>query len=240
MASGAKAQMKAGVVPAEQQKRAAWFALVVEHLPALYRFVRHEIAHYEAEGELAPGELSAEDVVDEMLLRAQRDFVAHPVERHVRGWLVRRAREQLEADVGRLKSMHERAIPLELDTSEIPDPAAVTTDGGDVMFYEPQELTPEDLFPEIDLPASPEQEMETKELQACVDEVLAGMPDEWRQALQLHYLDGFSAAELAEAFGRSEPETRRMLEEARRVVRRKLQEAGCSFKADAGRPEAGA
>lgn len=221
--------MKARAPPVEQQRRTAWFTLVAEHLPMLYRFIRHEIAHYEAEGELMPGELSAEDVVDAMLLQAQRDFLRRPVERNVRGWLVRRARERLEADVRRLKARRERAVPLELDTAEVPDPAPVTLEDGEVLFYEPQALTPEDLFPDIDVPPSPEQEMEARERQFCVDRALAEMPGEWRRALQLHYFDGFTPAELAEALGRPEAETRRMLEEARALVRRRLQEAGCSF-----------
>lgn len=224
--------MEARAGSGEQQKRAVWSALVTEYLPVMQRFARREIAQYETAGDLVPGELSAEDVVNATLLRAQRDYIRRPVERNVRGWLIRRLREQLQADVGRLQARRERTVPLETDTSEFPNPAVVVMAPGEPLFYEPQELHPEDLFPDIDMPASPEQEAEAKELRVCVNEVLAEMPGEWRQALRLHYLDRFSAADLAEALGRPEPEARHMLEQARASVRRKLKQAGCSFKAE--------
>jgi hypothetical protein len=48
-------------MPFRQQKHAAWFALVSQHLPVLYRFVRHELAYFEAIGDLLPGDLTAEE-----------------------------------------------------------------------------------------------------------------------------------------------------------------------------------
>lgn len=73
--------MKSGhPAPPTQRQRENWLALAGEHVPLLYRFVRHEIAYLEALGELEPGALTAEDVVDAMLLRVQAELPKAPAE----------------------------------------------------------------------------------------------------------------------------------------------------------------
>lgn len=225
-----------GLGVSEQRKREMWFALVSLHLPMLYRFVRHELAYYEARGDLLRGELTAEEVVDAMLLRAQREFFEEPMRHNTRGWLVRRAREYLEAEVERVGARRDRSVPLQEDSSELPTPAADSPDGQTLYFYDPQELDLEALFPDIDVAGAPapDEEAEIEELRSCVDEVLAKMPCAWRQALLLHYVDGLAGAELAEAIGRPQLETERILEQARDVLRRRLIEAGCTFGKEPG------
>ncbi len=50
--------MKIKAVPVEQCNRENFFPLISQHLPGLYRFVRDELAYFEAVGDLLPGELT--------------------------------------------------------------------------------------------------------------------------------------------------------------------------------------
>jgi len=51
-----------------------FFARVAPHLEQLSDFVRHQIAYLEAIGDLPAGELTPDDVIDEVLVRAYREF----------------------------------------------------------------------------------------------------------------------------------------------------------------------
>jgi len=214
----------------EERSRETFFSLMSKHLKQLYHFVRQEIGCFEAVGDLVTGEVTAEDVVDAVVLRAYREFVTEPSGRRVRGWLIRLAREQLETEVRRLKEERERSVQIEEDLAETPPQEEVSTLGEEILyFYEPEEdLKLEDVIPDLAVP-TPEQEMETRELRSCVKASLTHMPREWRRTLMLHHIEGFEGAELAEAVGRPESELQHMLEQARNYLRERLVEAGCHF-----------
>src|SRR5437870_4896100 len=66
---------------ARASDREAFIALAEQHLPALYRFVAREIRYHEALGDLEPGEVDVEDVLDEVFLTALRQL--HRMPRHI-------------------------------------------------------------------------------------------------------------------------------------------------------------
>ena len=49
-----------------------------EHLSELSEYVRHALAAWEAAGELTPDDLTTEDVVDDVILRAYGEFARKP------------------------------------------------------------------------------------------------------------------------------------------------------------------
>jgi len=215
------------------RSRALFFSLVSQHLKSLYHVVRHELGYLQAVGDLPADELTAEEVVDAVLLRAYREFVKDPRDRKVKSWLIELAREHLRAEVERLKAWRARtAVRTEHDVPDTPPTEWVSTLGDEVLdFHElDEDLKVEDVIPDIDVP-TPEEETETRELRWCVSAALAGLPAEWRRAVLLRHVDGLAGAELARALHRSEPETRRILEQARDYLRQKLVESGCRFKA---------
>jgi hypothetical protein len=71
--------------PSEQHKRETFFTSASQHLNGLYEFVRRQLAYFESVGDLMPGELTTEDVVDAVLLRAYHDYVKEPADQEV-GW----------------------------------------------------------------------------------------------------------------------------------------------------------
>lgn len=221
-------KLKAQAAPVARRAREAFFALIGKYLKTLYRFVGHELAYLEAVGDLSPGELTADEVVDTVLLRAYLEYVKRPTDHGHGGWLIRLAREQIEADMKRLRSERELApFRKEDDVPETPPEEWVSTLGEEILyFYEPEEdLKLEDVVPDVNVP-TPEEEAERKEMWLCVARALARMPRDWRRAWVCQ-VSGLEAAELAEAVGKPEPEARQLVKQAHAQVRQELLKEGC-------------
>ena len=218
----------------EQRSRETFFLLMSQHLSSLYDVVRHELGYLQAVGDLPPGELTPEEVVDAVLPRAYREFLEDPAPtgRKIKSRLIELAREHLHAEVQRLKGWHRRTpVRTEANFPDTPPREWVSTLGDEVLdFHEPDEdLKVEDVIPDMEI-ATPEEETATRELQSCVDAALAGLPRQWRRALLLRHVDGLAGAELAKAIGRPEAETERILAQASGYLRQRLLESGCSVK----------
>jgi len=219
------------VAPSEQHNREVFFASASQHLNRVYESVRHQLAYFESVGDLLPGELTPEDVVDAVLLSAYHEFVKEPAKRDIGNWLVERAEEQLRREVKRLKSERNRMVHIEEDIPETPPTQEVSTLGDEILeFYQPDEdLKLEDIFPDVDVSTPEEMASAKEEFLLCVNAALAGMPREWRRALRLRHAEGFTEAELAQALQKAEPEIERILEYARQHLRQRLIESGCTF-----------
>jgi ribosomal subunit interface protein len=219
-------RQKAEAFPVEERERELFSTVAERHLKNLYNFVRREIAHYLVTGDLPPGEITAEDVVDATLLQAYREFVKAPPRREIRSWLIRLAVERVDAEAIRSKS--ERAgVHIEENIPEIPPAEEVSTLGDEIMdFYQPDEDQKlEDIIPDITAP-TPEQVLEGRELQRFINRTLATLPRVWRRAFALHYVGGMPVAEIAWMTKGAEPEVERHLEFAREYLRQRLLEAG--------------
>ncbi|HXG50186.1 MAG TPA: sigma-70 family RNA polymerase sigma factor [candidate division Zixibacteria bacterium] len=222
---------KIAAAPVGQQNREVFFSAVIRNLPRLYEWIRHQIAYLESVGDLAKGDLTAEDVVDTVIVRAYGDFVREPAARDFGTWLVQLAAEQLRAETDRIKSEREQTVRIEEDIPETPPHEAVSTLGDEILeFYQPDEdLKLEDIFPDEEI-STPEESVAAKEeLLQRVNAALAGMPREWRLTLRLRYAERLTGPELAEALDQSEPEVERVLEYARQHLRQSLVEAGYRF-----------
>jgi RNA polymerase sigma factor (sigma-70 family) len=213
----------------EKQSREKFFSLAGQHLERLYEFVRRRLAYFESLGDLLPGELAAEDVVDAVLLRAYHEYVNlskasgltpsevervnEPAGRVILGWLIELATKRLRSEIKRLKSERNRAVHIEEDVPETPPVEEVSTLGDEILdFYQPEEMT-----------------AAKEELLRCVNASLAAMPREWRRALRLRHAEGFTDAELADALRKEAPEIERILEYGRQHLRRSLIQSGCTF-----------
>lgn len=217
--------------PSEQHHREAFFSSASQHLDRLYEFVRHQLAYVESVGDLMPGELSAEDVVDAVMLRAYHEFVKRPAEREVGSWLIELAKVQLEREVKRLKAERNRTVHIEKPIPETPPAEEVVTLGEETLdFYEPdQALKLEDVFPEADVSSPEDFVAAEEELVHCINAALATMPKEWGRALHLRHRGGLTLKDLGEVLEKDEPEVERILEYARQHLRQSLIEAGCTF-----------
>jgi RNA polymerase sigma-70 factor (ECF subfamily) len=195
-----------------------FLTLARRHLPGLYRFVIRQLATHEAAGDLRPGELRPEDIVDETLVRAYREFVRDHTGRTARAWLLQLAVEELESRIGRARMEREQPAGWE-------EPSTVC--GETLYFYQPDEgLRLEDIVPDLNVPALG-QDPERRELKRCLQVALVRLPREWRQALMQRHVWGLVGSELAGALRLTERETGRVLECARAYLRQTLLEAGC-------------
>jgi ribosomal subunit interface protein len=219
-------RQKAEAFPTEERERELFSTLAERHLKNLYNFVRREIAYHLATGDLPPGKISTEDVVDATLLQAYSEFVKDRPRREIRSWLIGLAVERVDAEVKRSKA--ERAgVHIEEDVPETPPAEEVSTLGDEIMdFYQPDEdLKLEDILPDMTAP-TPEQVLESRELQRYINRTLATLPRVWRMAFALHYVGGAPVAEIARMTKGAEPEVERHLEYAREYLRQRLLEAG--------------
>jgi DNA-directed RNA polymerase specialized sigma24 family protein len=211
-------------VIAEERIREMFLSLARRHLPGLYRFVIRQLAIREAAGDLRPGELRPEDIVDDTILRAYREFVRDHTGRSARSWMLGLAAEQLESRISRSRSEPERPAGRE-------EPSTVC--GETLYFYQPDEgLKLEDIIPDLHVPA-PGQDTERRNLHRCLLVAFARLPREWRQALTQRHVRGLVGTDLARALQLPERETGRVLESARAYLRQTLLEAGCLYEAAA-------
>jgi len=219
--------------PSEQRTRETFLALVSRHLDPLYGFVRHELAAREAAGDLMPGELTVEDVVDDVLLRGYREFVRDPADRQSESWLLRLAKERIKSEVKRLRWEREHTAHIEEGIPETPPTEEASTLGDEILdFFQPdQYLKLEDVVADPSVP-EPDEETETgeRELRRCVDLTLAELPKTWRRALVLRHVKGLTGPQLAKTLHRPDGEVERILEHARAFLRQRLVEAGCVLK----------
>ena len=207
--------------------RARFFSLARRNLRALYRFVRHELAYRRNAGEILGDEVTVEDVVDAVMLRAWGELAADPERRRSTGWWVRLATEWLDAETARLGAERETTRHFEEDVPETPPAEEVTTLGEEILyFYQPDEdLKLEDLVPDLEID-DPELMAESDEVRDRVRAALAQMPAEWRRALLLHLTEDLGPAELADALGRSKKEIAAILDQAREQIRGRLAAGG--------------
>ena len=220
-------RQKAEAFPADGRERELFSTVAEHHLRNLYNFVRREIAHHLVTGDLPPREITAEDVVEATLLQAYREFVKDSARREVRSWLIGLAVEKVEAEVKRSKAERAGGVHIEEDIPEPPPTEEVSTLGDEIMdFYQPDEDQKlEDIIPDMTAP-TPEQILESRELQRYINRTLATLPRVWRRAFTLHYVGGLPVAEIARITEGAEPEVERHLEYAREYLSQRLREDG--------------
>jgi RNA polymerase sigma factor (sigma-70 family) len=224
--------MTASARRAEQRHREMLFAVIGRYLGRLHHYVRHLLAYLESTGAIVSGELTAEEVVDAVLLRAQEEFAKSPPTGRLRSWLIKLAQEELGTEVARLNAWRETTpVRTQQDVPETPPTERVSTLGEEILyFHEPDEdLKIEDVLPDLHVP-TPEQVAEATDLAWCTEAALAGMPDRWRRTLLHHYVDGLTGDALARALGEPRANVHRTLACAREYLRQRMIDAGCAFR----------
>jgi RNA polymerase sigma factor (sigma-70 family) len=181
----------------------------VAHLGRLLRYARVELNAQEALGNLPPGDVRPEDVVDAALLDALgeadaapaeglypwlRGFVRRAIDREVAAARPRRRYRYLEAPV-RPERLEDEGPPRRL-VEVLPDPRAP----------EPEEI------------------VEAREIQRALLALLGQLPGDWREAFLLHVRDGLSIAEVAAIEGIPTVEARRRIRSTREFLRARLVE----------------
>jgi RNA polymerase sigma-70 factor (ECF subfamily) len=168
-------------------------ALVRRHLPALTSFVQREIAYHVANGDLLPDDLTPEDLVAAIVVRAGREFDRKPPDRDFKGWLFSVADAKIVAEIRKSARNRREFVKDLFELPSVPTPEAI---------------------------------LENEELQEYVTRTLATLPDAWRRAFTLRYIEELPVTEIARILTRSELDVERDIECARNYLRERLIEAG--------------
>jgi len=228
----ASKRLRAALASTPPAERAARFALVEPHLDRLYDFIRRELAVRRLSGELSPRGVSAEEVLDAVVLEACTG--EKPDDEPVDRWLLRLATARIDAEVRRERAARRGEVRIEEKVPPTPPELWVSTLGEEILdFYEPEEkLRLEDLLPDGDVP-TPEDAAARREIRRWLDRVLAALPAAWRLAFVLHHAEGLSEREVARVLGAPEADVRSMLEHARDFIQERVRETGKEHTADA-------
>lgn len=187
----------------EQQRRTLALAMLRELLPTLYDIARNEVEYREAAGDLMPGALTTNDVVDGVVPTAYRQLVTDPDQHALASGLRRLAVDHINRELARVKVNGAHAEVL--------------------YFFEPGEER-EAGIPIPDEPVAavspaPAAEAPGDDLRQWLERTLTAMPSIWRRALLLRHVDGLTCRAVARAVGRPEREIGAMLDHARAYLR---------------------
>lgn len=193
--------------------RAALVDSYLSYLGPLMNFVRRRLRFHEAQGDLPPGEIAVEDVVDTVFQEAIERHGERPGDVSPYRWLRRLARRVLEREVERARR---RRREVSLFREIEPGPLAAVEDGA----------TPLRLIDIIPNPSSPipSEVVERAEFQRALARILGQLPEDWREPFLLRTVDGFPIRDIAELEGVSPGEIRRRIEQARQFLRARLAE----------------
>jgi RNA polymerase sigma-70 factor, ECF subfamily len=145
----------------------------------------------------------AEDVLQEILLRAHRGFATLRADEAATTWLFRIATHAC------LDHLRQRVRRPAIDADA--DPDALDGPGDD--------------------PVTLQATVERKEMSACVQRYLEALPDEYRSVIMLTEIEGLTGPEISDLLGVPLTTVKMRLHRARRMLQEQLQ-AGCSFGCD--------
>jgi RNA polymerase sigma factor (sigma-70 family) len=199
-----------------QGRRQAFFDLLRPLLRSLHEHARRELRILELEDVLPKGEVTAEDLVDEVLTRAWQQFAARPAQRPLDLWLIDLLHETVE-------QWRQQPPPVAMagEAKEQVEQDKEKEEWWTELLEETEPLALEELVPGGDGNEAWER-LETEEQRKWLLQVLAELPASQRQAFELHALEGFDAAEIAMVQDRSEAEVKADIEAARQFLRGRL------------------
>jgi RNA polymerase sigma-70 factor, ECF subfamily len=193
--------------------RAAFMALLERHINELYRFAAREARYHEALGNIRPGEVLPEEIVDEVALRALRRARRMPRQVSFKGWLRLLALRAIDDRVRRLRRRHN----MEVLSIEAPQR---TGQRGDEYFQLDYAPTWADVMPTPTL--SPEQTVVLRETGQELEQALNQLPPDQRLAFVLHALEGLGYAEIAAITHQTRGEVKAAYHAAREALRQRF------------------
>ncbi|MBP0593576.1 RNA polymerase subunit sigma-28 [Paraburkholderia sp. LEh10] len=214
-------QLKTTLTEQGDAGMASFGELVRPLLPSLQRFVQRELSHLQARGDLAPGDPSVDEIVDETLARACEQMVTRTHRLEPLQWLYQIALSLLAEEVDRRQSEEGRCISLEgrlpVHLCERQD------DDGEsrLEYWQPDEvLRVEDVMPATD--GTPEEVVSEREVRELLATLLTELPAPWREAVVLCRLEGLEAGAAAQVLGVTQEELQQRLAHADAFLRARL------------------
>ncbi len=204
-----------------------FFRLLRPLLNFLSDHAQRELRILELEGVVNPGELSVEDLLDEVLTQAWQKYSERPTNVPLYVWLT----QLLEEVIDRwLKQEPRPSVSLETNVLEnVEDLPVQEIQVGEEEWWAAllgytETLTLEDLIPDCESTQDWE-EMEPEQQREHILQLVRRLPRRQRQALLLSAIEDMSLAEIAMLQNRTEEEIKQDIETARQQLRKWLEES---------------
>ena len=188
------------------------------NLPRLERFVERELRYRETTGQVRPGLITREEVVDEVIARALGEEEEKPELLSLERWLYRLAIQGIQ----RLATQNDDALPsirLEQSTRQ------QNVRGSDepvLQYHQPDETMNGEATIADTRIATPEQIAYTDEMVRMVEDALLKAPKEAREAFMLFAVEGFSLREIAAVTDRKPQQVEQSIANAREFLIKNL------------------
>jgi len=188
------------------------------NLKRLERFVGRELQYRENTGQIRPGLVRREEVVDEVIARALGEDEEKPELLSLERWLYRLAIQSIQ----RLASQNDDALDsvrLEQSTRR---QNVRASDEPVLQYHQPDEtMNGEATIPDTRI-ATPEQIAYTDEMVRMVEDALLKAPKEDREAFVLFAIEGFSLSEIAAVADRTPQQAEQSIANAREFLIKNL------------------
>ncbi len=205
-----------------REDRELYYDLVRQHMPQLERVVRHELTYMRAKGDLPPDYPRIEDVVDETLARAFNFLKEKSPDMSMEAWLAQIAIDVIAEEAAKFRT-EEGMDALEKSFS----PLEFIPEDEIFEFWQPDEmLTIEDLAAASPYRSVPDEPLEDRERRLYMYRLLTLLPNKWRQAINLVFLEEMPKEQVAKTLGVDEETVNRWIEHAESFLREKMMEAG--------------
>jgi RNA polymerase sigma factor (sigma-70 family) len=187
------------------------------NLQRLERFVERELRYRAATGQIREGQISREEVIDELIVSALSQDQEKPDELSLESWFYRLA---LQA-VRRLTQANADTANVSLDA-----PAGIQnvtgSDENHLQYHQPDDSLQEESVIRDQNVRTPEEIVASEEMVAQLDFVLHEVNAENREAFVLYALEGFTVEEIAKITDKSPDRIRKSIQHARDRVQQKL------------------
>jgi RNA polymerase sigma factor (sigma-70 family) len=213
----------------DQQDQKEFFQQIIPLLQPLKDYIRRRLRIACLELEIRVPLSTSGDILDEVVLKAYKNYKQKPKDLTLEHWLYRIANERLDAYIRRrrredpLRRSLEALTQTELRTLE---EQPITADAeGEVMLVEDLDDSAygqREFVPPAKSDSTPEDELEREEEIERMLRALAQVPEQDRLVFQLFSLEGFPKEAVAEITGTKPEEIPRIVERVRQQVLREI------------------
>ncbi len=187
------------------------------NLPRLKRFIERELQYRQDQGQLLPGQVTVEDVVNEAIANALSEQDDKPERMRLEAWMHRLAIEainQLRSD-----GSGDGNVPLERSYRA---QNVQASDEARLQFHQPDErLSEENIIPDPTA-NNPEELAARRELISLVETTLRDAGRNEREAFIFYTIEGFTLEEIADITNHTVEEVRASIRKAREHLQRVL------------------
>jgi RNA polymerase sigma factor (sigma-70 family) len=188
------------------------------NLYRLNRFVDRELRYRLSNGQLEPGQVTREEVINEAIAAALSDGVEKPERLALEPWLYRLAMRAID-ELAMNNSAREGEVPLEQSRRR---QNVTGSDEPQLQFHQPDEtMLQQEAIPDRGI-ATPEEVAASDEMITLVEAALLGARREDREAFLLYAVEGFTPEEIAAISDRSVDQVRTSVTAAREHLRKAL------------------